>query len=114
MSFSAFFLVPVDPDQATGFLPVSMNHNSDSMPIGSNPCYQSKAEVAQDAGIDTALSDNPSYASVTPQLNALTTNPSYERVTHNDPQCEAMNRNIDQDHGEASALQESSDDDSYI
>ena len=108
------FFVPVDPDQATGFLPVSLSHNSDSMPIGSNPCYQSKAEVAQDAGIDTALSDNPSYTSAVPQLNALTTNLRYERVTHNDQQCEAMNRNIDQDHSEASALQESIGDDSYI
>ena len=95
LSFSAFVLIPVDPDQATGVLPVSMRHNSDSMPIGSNPCYQSKAEVVQDAVIDTALTDNPSYASAVPQLNALTTNLRYERVTHNDPQCEAMNRNID-------------------
>ena len=112
--FCLFFFAPVDPDQTTGLLPVSVCHNSDNMPMGSNPCYQSKAEVAQDAGIDTALTDNFSYASVTPQLNALTTNPSYERVIHNDPQREAMNRNIDQDHGEASALQESIADDSYI
>ena len=114
LSFSAFVLIPVDPDQATGVLPVSMRHNSDSMPMGSNPCYQSKAEVVQDAVIDTALTDNPSYASAVPQLNALTTNLRYERVTLNDQQCEAMNRNIDQDHGEASALQESIGDDSYI
>ena len=70
MSFSAFFLVPVDPDQATGFLPVSMNHNPDSMPMGSNPCYQSKTQVVQDAIVDTALTDNPSYASVTPLSNS--------------------------------------------
>ena len=72
LSFSAFFLVPVDPDQATGVLPVSMNHNPDSMPMGSNPCYQSKTQVVQDAIVDTVLTltDNPSYASVTPLSNS--------------------------------------------